>query len=108
MVLAPEGAAPVALPRQIRVEDLAKAFDVSVVDVIRALVNMGLMATKNETIDYDTAVLVATELGFEVVPEELPAEEAGPEIAEEAPVPAAKQILWTDEDPSRLRERASP
>ena len=106
MVLAPEGAAPVALPRQIRVEDLAKAFDVSVVDVIRALVNMGLMATKNETIDYDTAVLVATELGFEVVPEEQAAPvEEGPAIAEE-PAAAAKQILWTDDDPARLKERA--
>ncbi|MBI2324009.1 MAG: translation initiation factor IF-2 [Chloroflexi bacterium] len=105
VALAPEGAAPVVLPRQIRVEDLAKAFDVSVVDVIRALVNMGLMATKNETIDYDTAVLVATELGFEVVPEQVAAEETGPEIAEE-PAPAAQKILWTDDDPARLRERA--
>jgi translation initiation factor IF-2 len=105
VALAPEGAAPVVLPRQIRVEDLAKAFDVSVVDVIRALVNMGMMATKNETIDYDTAVLVATELGFEVVPEPAVVEEAEPEVAEEA-APAAQKILWTDDDPARLRERA--
>ena len=105
MALAPEGAPPVVLPRQIRVEDLAKAFDVSVVDVIRALVNMGLMATKNETVDYDTAVLVATELGFEVVPEPVVAEDAGLEVAEE-PGPATQKILWTDDDPARLRERA--
>jgi translation initiation factor IF-2 len=101
-----EGRAPVVLPRAIQVGDLATAFDLSVVDVIKALVGLGLMYTKNATIDYDTAALVATELGIEVVPEEQPAEEAGPEIAEEAPAAAAKQILWTDEDPARLRERA--
>src|SRR5438067_13630265 len=67
-VLAPEGG-PVVLPRQIRVEDLAKAFELSVVDVIRALVGLGLMVTKNQTIDFDTAALVATELGREVVAE---------------------------------------
>ena len=103
-VLAPEGG-PVVVPRQIRVEDLAKAFDLSVVDVIRALVGLGLMVTKNQTIDFDTAALVATELGREVVPEETaPAEEATSEVAEETA--ATPKILWTDDDPARLRERA--
>ncbi len=105
-VLAPELHAAVTLPRQIQVGDLATAFDMSVVDVIKALVNMGVMATKNQTIDYDTAALVATELGIEVQPEEAaaPAEDGAPAVAEEAP--AARPVLWTDEDPSRLRERA--
>jgi translation initiation factor IF-2 len=104
-VLTPEAGAPVVLPRQIRVEDLAKAFDLSVVDVIRALVGLGLMVTKNQTIDFDTAALVATELGREVVPEEIaPVEEAAAEIAEEAP--ATQKVLWTDDDPARLRQRA--
>jgi len=105
-VLVPEGRAPVVLPHSIQVGELAKAFDLSVVDVIRALVNMGVMATINQTIDYDTAALVATELGLEVAPEEPVAEEAGPEIAEDAPpAAAARQVFWTDADPSRLRER---
>ena len=104
-VLTPEVGAPVSLPPQIRVEDLAKAFDLSVVDVIRALVGLGLMVTKNQTIDYDTAALVATELGREVVPEEIAAPiDESTEIAEEAA--AAPKILWTDDDPARLRERA--
>jgi len=102
-VLTPEAGAPVVLPRQIRVEDLAKAFDLSVVDVIRALVGLGLMVTKNQTIDFDTAALVATELGREVVPEEVAPVEEAAEIAEEAP--ATQKILWTDDDPARMRER---
>jgi translation initiation factor IF-2 len=101
-----EGRAPVALPRAIQVAELAQRFELSRVDVIRALVNLGLMVTVNESIDYDTAALVASELGIEVVPEEPVVEEAGPEVAEEAPAPARQVVLWTDEDPSRLRERA--
>jgi len=101
-----EGRAPVALPPSIQVGELAELFEVSRVDVIRALVNLGTMVTVNMTIDYDTAALAAGELGIEVVPEQAAVEEAGPEVAEEAPAPAAKQVLWTDEDPTRLKERA--
>ncbi|MDE3112447.1 MAG: translation initiation factor IF-2 [Chloroflexota bacterium] len=102
-VLAPEGRAPVVLPRSIQVGELAKAFDHSVVDVMQALVNLGLMVTINQTVDFDTAALVAGELGLEVVPEELPT--VAEAEAEEA-VPAVREALWTDADPSRLRERA--
>jgi len=104
-VLAPEATATVTLPPQIQVGELAEALGVSLVDVIKAGVNLGLMVTKNVTIDYETASLVATELGFEVQPER-PAVSDEPAVAEEAPAPAAKRILWTDEDPARLRERA--
>ncbi len=102
VVLVPSGQAPIVLPKSVQVGGLAKLLELSVVDVIRALVNMGVMATINQTIDYDTAALVANELGIEVTPEEeqiaLPAESA-----EEA-VPG-KEILWTDDDPARLRPR---
>ena len=103
-VLVPEGAQPIALPPRIRVEDLAKAFDRSVVDVIRTLVSLGLMVTKNETIDFETASLAATELGLEVVAEEVapPAEESTAEVSEEAP-PTPK-FTW-EEDPTKQKER---
>jgi translation initiation factor IF-2 len=35
-------------------------------DMIIKLMGMGVMATVNQTIDYDTAELVAVEFGFEV------------------------------------------
>ncbi|MGH2378186.1 MAG: translation initiation factor IF-2 [Candidatus Limnocylindria bacterium] len=90
------------MPASIRVGDLARAFDLSVVDVIQALVNMGLMVTVNQTIDYDTASLIGTELGFDVVPEAQPEPE---EVTEES-APGAQPVLWTDDDPARLRPRA--
>ena len=99
----PEGGAPVVLPKTLQVGELAKALDLSVVDVIRALVNMGVMATINQTVDFETASLVAGELGLEVVPEE----EQAPAAAEEAEevAPAGKEVLWTDEDASKLVTR---
>src|SRR5919204_1429915 len=74
----------VTLPKTIAVGDLARALDVSVVDVIRALVNNGVMASINETVDFDTASLVATELGIETRPEEevVPVAEEVAEAAE--------------------------
>ncbi|MDE3102538.1 MAG: translation initiation factor IF-2 [Chloroflexota bacterium] len=102
-VLAPEGRAPVVLPRTIQVGELAKAFDRSVVDVMQALVNLGLMVTINQTVDFDTAALVAGELSIEVMLEEQPT--VAEAEAEEA-TPAVREALWTDDDPSRLRERA--
>src|SRR5881409_2011952 len=108
----PEPAAPVAvaetgtvvtLPKTIVVGDLARAFDVSVVDVIRALVNMGVMVSINQSVDFETATLVANELGIETRAEE----EAPPPAEEEAaPEPlSTKQVLWEDVDPAKLKER---
>jgi translation initiation factor IF-2 len=110
---APEQTAPVAvadvgtvvtLPKSIAVGDLARALDVSVVDVIRGLVNMGVMASINETVDFETATLVANELGIETRAEEELAPVAE-EVAETAEPAGAKQILWEDVDPSRLKTR---
>ncbi|TMC75762.1 MAG: translation initiation factor IF-2 [Chloroflexi bacterium] len=108
----PEPTAPVAvaetgtvvtLPKTIVVGDLARALDVSVVDVIRGLVNMGVMVSINQSVDFETATLVANELGIETRPEE----EAQPVVEEqpEAELVGAKEILWQDEDPAKLRTR---
>src|SRR2546423_9606063 len=108
----PEPVAPVAvaetstvvtLPKTIIVGDLARALDVSVVDVIRGLVNMGVMVSINQSVDFETATLVANELGIETRPEE----EAQPVVEEqpEAELVGAKEILWQDEDPAKPRAR---
>jgi len=102
-VAEPTGAV-VTIPKSIAVGELARAMDVSVVDVIRSLVNLGTMASINEIIDFETATLVANELGVEVRPEE----EAPVLTEEEAPATetvGAKEILWTDVDPAKLKER---
>jgi len=74
-----EGRPPVVLPKQVSVRELATLLDVSIVDLMRALVNMGTMASINTTIDFDTASLVATELGIETK-----AEEEAPPAVEDA------------------------
>src|SRR5712692_4806675 len=98
----PEGGLPVSLPKTMQVGELAKLLDLSVVDVIRTIVNMGVMATINQTVDFETASLVAGELGLEVVPEEevqVPVEET------EELAPVGKEILWTDDDESKMVTR---
>jgi len=49
------------------VSDLAQKMAVKGAEVVKALFNMGVMATINQTIDHDTAELVVEELGHKVV-----------------------------------------
>src|SRR5512136_1135687 len=53
----------------ITVRDLAQMMQTSPIDVIKALMSNGVMASINQPIDFDTAAIVASELGFEAVPE---------------------------------------
>ncbi len=57
---------PVELPNNLTVRDLATQLKVSPIDIIRKLMANGIMANINQPIDFDTAALVAGELGFEV------------------------------------------
>lgn len=56
--------------------DLAAHLKVSPIDIIRKLMANGIMANINQPIDFDTAVLVAGELGFEVKEQKPPVIEA--------------------------------
>lgn len=53
----------VNVPESISVEDLAQRMAVKGVDVVKALFNMGVMATINQVLDQDTAILVVEEMG---------------------------------------------
>ena len=53
----------VAVPETITVSELANRMAIKSTEVIRALMNMGLMVTINQVIDQDTAILVVEELG---------------------------------------------
>ncbi len=50
----------------IQVSEFAKLLDLSAADVVGALMRNGVMATINESIDYDTAAIIGGELGFEI------------------------------------------
>ena len=92
----------VEVPSVLTVRDLANLVKVSPINVIKELMNNGIMANINQQLDYDTAAIVLTELGFE--PREEHAEEA------EAAAAAAPSTLWqrlyADEDPKKLKPRS--
>lgn len=56
----------VILPETISVQELANRMSERVVDVTKALMKMGTMATSTQVIDADTAELIATEFGHKV------------------------------------------
>ncbi|MCW8880646.1 MAG: translation initiation factor IF-2 [Kangiellaceae bacterium] len=58
---------PVSIPESITVGDLAQKMSVKATEVIKAMMGLGSMATINQTIDQETAQLVAEEMGYEVV-----------------------------------------
>ncbi len=63
---------PKAIKRRVKIDDtielseLAKRMGIKANEMIVKLMGMGVMATVNQTIDYDTAALVAAEFDYEV------------------------------------------
>ncbi len=58
----------VQIPETITVGELAQRMAVKANEVIKVMMNMGVMATINQPIDQDTATLVVEELGHTAVP----------------------------------------
>ena len=56
----------IEVPEEISVGELASRLRMTANEVIKALMKLGMMVTVNEIIDYDTAEIVATELGAKV------------------------------------------
>jgi len=90
----------IILPYSINVRDLAEKLDASPIKVIKTLMANGVMASINQTVDFDTAAVVASELGFEPELEQL--EEEKPE--EKGEVPLWRQVI-ADEDEDALEVR---
>jgi len=58
----------VELPDFISVRDLATAISASPIIIIKQLMQNGVMANINQMIDFDTAAIVAEELGWDAKP----------------------------------------
>jgi translation initiation factor IF-2 len=58
----------VSIPESISVADLAQKMSVKGAEVIKAMMKMGAMATINQVIDQDTAILVVEEMGHTAKP----------------------------------------
>ena len=59
----------VTLPEEIIVSDLASRLKVTSGEIVKRLMMLGVMATVNQTVDYDTAAIVADELGISATKE---------------------------------------
>lgn len=78
---------PLILPTVIIVRDLAERMKLPVAKVIGELMRNGVMASINERIDYETAAIIAEDLGFKPQPAETGAETK----AETAALPDMRQ-----------------
>ncbi|HET6381596.1 MAG TPA: translation initiation factor IF-2 [candidate division Zixibacteria bacterium] len=107
---APRPTGPIELPSAITVKDLADELRVSHADVIKELIRNGIFATINQTVDFDTASLVAAELGFETVERGAAEREAEAEhkeiVAPGAAAEAARRAIFAEEEGAVLVTRA--
>jgi translation initiation factor IF-2 len=91
----------IELPASLTVRELAETIESSPIEVIKTLMANGVMANINQQIDFDTAAIVAAEMGYEanmLVPET-------PEVEEIGEVPYWRQMI-AGEDPAMLSPRA--
>ncbi len=90
----------IELPANIVVRDLASALEVSSIQIIKVLMANGVMANINQLIDFETAAVVASELGFEARILDTQVEK----VADEGEIPEWRKKIM-DEDPSNLVNR---
>ena len=95
----------IELPQAITVRELADLMQRSPIELIKELMNAGVMANINQQIDYDTAAIVAEDMGYRVV------EQAAPEpVVEEqpeamTPVVTRKRREYAEDELKQLRSR---
>jgi len=89
------------LPANIVIRDLAEIIEQSPIDIIKKLMSNGVMASINQSVDFDTAAIVVAEYGFDAIPE-VYEEEAPEEVGE---IPLWRQLI-ADEDEKELVDRA--
>lgn len=66
----------ILVPESISVSDLAQKMAIKAAEVIGVMMKMGVMATINQVLDQDTAILVVEEIGHEAKPMEAASVEA--------------------------------
>ncbi|RLC86121.1 MAG: translation initiation factor IF-2 [Chloroflexi bacterium] len=90
----------IEIPDSLTVRQLAELTAVSPIVVIKELMSAGVMANINQHIDYETAAIVAQEMGFE------PREET-PDVEEEVEEGPTRlwERLYAHEDPAKLKPR---
>ena len=90
----------IELPANIVVRDLATELGVSSIQIIKVLMANGVMANINQLIDFETAAVVASELGFEAHILDTQVEK----VVDEGEIPEWRQEIM-NEDPAKLVNR---
>jgi translation initiation factor IF-2 len=91
----------IEVPPVISVRELADLMSISPIEIIKELMNNGIMANINQQIDFDTVSIIGEEMGYEIVPPQV--EE--PEVQEDVEVIPLQKRLIADEDPANLKSR---
>ncbi len=94
------GRKKIELPMTITVRELAQRTEASPIQVIKILMANGVMANINQQIDFDTAAIVVSELGFEAIAESMVEEEK----VETGEIPLWRRIILA-EKPENLIPR---
>ncbi len=90
----------IELPANITVRELAQSIHSSPIEVIKTLMANGVMANINQQIDFETAAVVAAEMGFEATLETpIAAQEESP-----GEIPLWRRLI-ADEAPDKLAAR---
>ncbi|MDD3825133.1 MAG: translation initiation factor IF-2 [Anaerolineae bacterium] len=100
---APAAPRVIELPETMIVRDLARALRVNPIDVIKELMSNGIVAGINQTIDYETAAIVAGEMGFQTQPIRVEEPEADQKV--ERAGKTLWQTLLQEESPENVEPR---
>jgi translation initiation factor IF-2 len=88
----------IELPANISIRDFAEIIEVSPIQIIKKLMANGVMASINQAIDYDTAAILADEMGFEVSMEK----QEAPVEKEAGDVPLWRQLIADENEASLI------
>lgn len=94
----------IVLPDMISVHDLASLMKRSPIDLIKELMNAGIMANINQVIDRDTATIVAEDMGFTVAEPEVPVVEEAT-VEEPTVVTVVQQREYSADELDQLEPR---
>ncbi|OGO51619.1 MAG: translation initiation factor IF-2 [Chloroflexi bacterium RBG_16_68_14] len=95
---AQSAARSIQIPRVLTVKELGELMGLPAVEVIKELMKNGVMASINQSIDFETAAIVAHDLGFEP-------EEAGADVVEEVAETAQARTVIEEEEGAALQPK---
>lgn len=88
----------ISLPPIMSVQDFAKALELGVGEALSVLLKNGVVATLNDDIDYDTAAIIAEDLGYRT-------EESVAKLEEDYLTPEKLEEILNKEDGKKQKER---